>query len=129
MKTKGFDIEAVRMDEEMAFENLTAATLIAAVQVQQMVHERDGTAKRPAEDVFDPEDLPALAAICPTLEGKTQKQKNPHPAGSLAYATWVCARLGGWNGYYGKPGPIVVLHGFQRFQAMRDGWAIGRSSA
>jgi hypothetical protein len=129
MKTKGFDIEAVRMEEEMAFENLTAATLIAAVQVLQMVHERDGTARRPAKDVFDPEDLSALAAICPTLEGKTQKQRNPHPAGSLAYATWVCARLGGWNGYYGKPGPIVVLRGFQRFQAMRDGWAIGRSQA
>lgn len=126
MKTKGFDIEAVRMEEEMAFENLTAATLIAAVQVLQMVHERDGTAKRPAKDVFDPQDLRALTAICPTLEGKTQKQKNPHPAGSLAHATWVCARLGGWNGYYGKPGPIVVLHGFQRFQAMRDGWVIGR---
>jgi hypothetical protein len=30
MKTKGFDIEAVRMADETPFENLTAATLIAA---------------------------------------------------------------------------------------------------
>jgi hypothetical protein len=127
MKTKGFNIEAVRMEQEMAFENLTAATLIAAVQVLQMVYARDGTAKRPVEDVFDPEDRPVLEAVCATLEGKTAKQKNPHPPGSLAYATWVCGRLGGWTGYYGKPGPVVVHNGFQRFQTMRDGWAIARS--
>jgi hypothetical protein len=125
MKTRGFDIEAVVMEEELAFENLTAATLIAAVQVLQMVHERDGTAKRPVADVFDPADQPVLGAVCTTLEGKTDRQKNPHPPGSLAYATWVCARLGGWTGYYGKPGPIVVLQGFFRFKAMNDGWQIG----
>ncbi|MGL4962523.1 MAG: hypothetical protein ACRC67_14925, partial [Inquilinus sp.] len=45
-----------------------------------------------------------LEACCAQLEGKTQRQKNPHPKGSLAYAAWVCARLGGWTGYYGKPG-------------------------
>ncbi|MGA8447201.1 MAG: hypothetical protein WB766_18710, partial [Roseiarcus sp.] len=39
------------------------------------------------------------------------KQKNPHPPGSLAFAAWVFARLGGWTGYYGKPGPIVMLRG------------------
>jgi hypothetical protein len=42
MKTKGFDIEAVRIAEDAPFENLVAATLIAAVQVLQMVRERDG---------------------------------------------------------------------------------------
>jgi hypothetical protein len=64
--------------------------------------------------------------VCATLEGKTAKQKNPHPPGSLAYATWVCARLGGWTGYYGKPGPIVVLQGLLRFNVMREGWALAR---
>ena len=51
------------------------------------------------------EDQPLLEAFCATLEGKTERQKNPHPKGSLAYAAWVAARLGGWTGYYGKPGP------------------------
>ncbi|WP_158923734.1 IS4 family transposase [Acidisphaera sp. S103] len=44
MKTHGFDIEAVVMEDVMAFENLVAATLIAAVRVLQMVYERDGAA-------------------------------------------------------------------------------------
>ena len=124
MKTKGFDIEAVRIAENGPFENLTTATLIAAVQVLQMVRERDGAAKRPLQDAIDPEDQPALEAICQSLEGKTLKQKNPHPKGSLAYASWVCARLGGWTGYYGKPGPIVMMHGLRSLKAMLSGWKL-----
>jgi hypothetical protein len=126
MKTKGFDIEAVRMAENAPFENLTTATLIAAVQVLQLVRERDGAAGRSLEDVLDPADQPALEAVCTTLEGKTARQKNPHPGGSLAYAAWVCARLGGWTGYYGKPGPVVTLQGLLRFKAMLHGWKLGR---
>jgi hypothetical protein len=126
MKTKGFDIEAVRIEDTDPFEKLAAATLIAAVQVQQMVRDRDGNAGRPLEDVLDPADLPALEAIGRSLEGKTARQKNPHPPGSLASAAWVCARLGGWTGYYGKPGPVVILQGFLRLKAMLHGWRIGR---
>jgi hypothetical protein len=124
MKTKGFDIEAVRIAEDRPFENLTTATLIAAIQVLQMVRERDGVARRPLRDALDPDDQPAVEAICRTLEGKTDKQKNPHPKGSLAYASWVCARLGGWTGYYGKPGPIVMMQGLQSLKAMLHGWRI-----
>jgi hypothetical protein len=126
MKTKGFDIEAVRVAEDGPFENLTTATLIAAIQVLQMVRERDGVAGRPLQDALDPEDQPALEAICQTLEGKTEKQKNPHSKGSLAYASWVCARLGGWTGYYGKPGPIVMMQGLQSLKAMLHGWKLRR---
>lgn len=126
MKTKGFDIEAVRVADNGPFENLTTATLIAAIQVLQMVRERDGAAGRALEDVLDAADQPALEAVCATLEGKTERQKNPHPKGSLAYASWVCARLGGWTGYYGKPGPVVILQGFLRFKAMLHGWKLGR---
>ena len=96
MKTEGFRIETSRVAEGGPFENLAAAVLIAAVRVMQLVGDRDGTAGRPLEDVFDPADRPALEAICATLEGSTARQKNPHKRGSLAYGTWVCARLAGW---------------------------------
>ncbi|POR52702.1 hypothetical protein CYD53_105367 [Bosea psychrotolerans] len=68
-----------------------------------------------------PGDAALLEACYARLEGKTARQKNPHPKGSLAYAAWVCARLGGWTGYYGKPGPIVMLEGWLEFQAMKRG--------
>jgi hypothetical protein len=126
MKTKGFDVEALRIHDEAPFEAMAAAILIAAVEVLQLVRDRDGEARRPLTDVLAAEDQPALEAVCATLEGKTDRQKNPHPKGSLAYAAWVCARLGGWTGYYGKPGPIVTLNGLVRFRAIHHGWTLGR---
>jgi hypothetical protein len=124
MKTKGFDVEALRQEQDGPLEKLVTAILIAAVKVMQLVDERDGKAKRPFSDVFDPDDQPALQRVCQNLEGKTAKQKNPHPTGSLAYAAWVFARLGGWTGYYGKPGPIVMLRGLTQFHAIKHGWTL-----
>jgi hypothetical protein len=117
-------MEALRQEEGGPLEKLVVAILIAAVKVMQLVAERDGAAGRPLDDAFDPADLPALERVCKSLEGKTEKQKNPHPRGSLAYAAWVCARLGGWTGYYGKPGPIVMLYGLTRFHDIKHGWGL-----
>jgi hypothetical protein len=72
-------------------------------------------------DVFEAADLPLIEAIGKTLEGRTERQRNPHPSGSLAHATWVCARLGGWTGYYGKPGAIVLVKGHVRLLTMLEG--------
>ena len=128
MKTKGFDIEGALIEEEAPLTRLTMATLVAAVTVQQLVHARDGLQGphplRPMTDAFEAEDQPLLEAFTAKLEGKTQPQKNPHPKGSLAYGAWVCARLGGWNCYYGKPGPIVMLNGWLHFQQAKHGVAV-----
>lgn len=126
IKTKGFDIERVSM-AEAPFEKLCAAVLVAGVSCLQLVQDRDGLAGRPLDDVFESEDRPALEAVSAQLEGKTEKQKNPHPKGSLAFAAWVCARLGGWTGYYGKPGPVVMLRGLYQFRAIQQGWSLARN--
>lgn len=124
LKTKGFDLEAVRVADNGPFEKLATASLIAAVTVLQLVRERDGAAKRPLQDAFNADDQAALETVCASLEGKTARQKNPHPRGSLAFAAWVFARLGGWTGYYGKPGPIVMLNGLVQFHAIKHGWTL-----
>lgn len=126
IKTKGFDIERVSM-AEAPFEKLAATALVAGVSCLQLVQDRDGLAKRPLQDVFESEDQPALEAVSSQLEGATEKQKNPHPKGSLAFAAWVCARLGGWTGYYGKPGPVVMLRGLYQFRAIQHGWSLARN--
>jgi Transposase DDE domain len=123
MKTKGFRIESLRQ-QEGPLQKLVTAILIAAITVMQLVAEREGAAGRPLADALDLSDAPALEKLCESLEGKTAKQKNPHPKGSLAYAAWVFARLGGWTGYYGKPGPIVMLRGLTEFQAIKHGWEL-----
>lgn len=121
LKTQGFDIEGVRIEEPEPRDKLVIAAFIAALAVQQLVHSRDGGQGllRPSTDAFDADDLPLLQAYCAKLEGKTERQKNPHPKGSLAYAAWVCARLGGWTGYYGKPGPLVMLQGWLEIQTAK----------
>lgn len=122
MKTQGFDIEASRVEEGGPFENLAAATLIAAVQVLQMVRERDGQTGQKLEDAFDIADHPAMDAICKKMEGKTLRQKNPHPPDTIAWVAWICGRLGGWTGYYGKPGPIVMHNGLLKLKTIIEGW-------
>ena len=123
-KTKGFDMEALRQQEGGPLEKLVVATLVAAVIVMQLVAERDGKLNRPLSDAFDPGDQPVLERVSQSLEGKTQKQKNPHPKGTLAFAARVFSRLGGWTGYYGKPGPIVMLRGLTKFHAIKHGWTL-----
>ena len=126
LKTQGFDVENVRIADPGARRRLIMAAVVAAVCVQQLVQARDGGERglRPITDAFAPEDQPLLEACCMQLEGRTDRQKNPHPRGSLAYAAWVCARLGGWTGYYGKPGPVVMLEGWKEFQARKRGAAL-----
>ena len=98
-----------------------SAIAVAAVTVMQLVKARDGTTDQSLADAFDPTDQPILEAISTRLEGKTARQKNPHPKGSMAFASWVIGRLGGWTGYYGKPGPRVMRRGLEDFQRIKYG--------
>jgi len=125
LKSAGFDIEAADLSDPRAMMNLVAAASIAAVTVMQLVKDRDGAGQRPLTDAFDPDDQRILEAICEKVEGKTARQKNPHPKGTLAFAAWVIARLGGWTAYYGKPGPKVMRLGFEAFQRIKFGVTLG----
>jgi hypothetical protein len=121
LKTAGFDIEETDIGEPRAMINFVAAATTAAVTVMQLVQARDGTTEQTLAQAFEPSDQPLLEALSATLEGKTARQKNPHPKGSLAFGAWVIARLGGWTGYYGKPGPRVMREGLNDFQRIKYG--------
>jgi hypothetical protein len=121
LKTAGFDIEAADIAEPQAMINLVAAATIAAVTVKQLVQARVGNTGQSLDDAFGPDDQPVLEAVSARLAGKTQRQRNPHPRQTLAFAAWVIARLGGWTGYYGKPGPKVMRIGLTEFNAIKFG--------
>jgi hypothetical protein len=123
LKSAGFRIEDAKMSDPAAFMNFAALAAIAAVTVTQMVRARENPSGQLLADAFDPDDKPLLMAICKNYEGETptERQKNPHPPDTLAFATWVIARLGAWTGYYSKPGPATLARGLQKYHAVKYG--------
>jgi hypothetical protein len=121
LKTGSFNIEDADISEPQVMMKLAVAAAITAVPVMQLVKARDGTTEQLLADAFDPEDQPILEALSLRLEGATARQKNPHPKESLSFACWVIARLGGWTGYYGKPGPKIISRGLYDFQRIKYG--------
>ena len=85
------------------------------------MQERDGKHLLPASTVFTEPEIETLEALVLTLEGTTERQKNPHPVRSLARAGGAIGRLGGWNCYYKPPGPITFRRGMEQFYAIHRG--------
>ena len=121
LKSAGFDIEEADIGEPEVMIKFVGAAAVAAATIMQLVRARDGTTEEELVEAFDPDDQPVLEALSSQLEGATEKQKNPHPKRSLAFAAWVIARLGGWTAYYGKPGPKVMRLGLEAFRRIKYG--------
>ena len=122
-KSDGLDVEATQVTDARRLFKLAALGLVAAARIMALVDARDG-GPRPATDVVEPAQIPAIAAISVSLEGSTARQKNHHPQGSLAWVAWVVARLGGWNCYYKPPGPKTMADGWKRLAERLEGYRL-----
>jgi hypothetical protein len=80
-------------------------------------------------DVLDKRFAEAVEALGRTREGGSQRQKNPHPEGSLARLAWIVARYGGWNCYGKPPGPKTMATGWQRLCAALAGFILAKADA
>jgi hypothetical protein len=124
LKSDGLKIEESQLESVARLLNLAALGLVAAARIIQLVDARDGS-PRPATDVIEARDIPAAAAVSAALEGHTERQKNPHMPGSLAWLAWIAARLGGWNCYYRPPGPKTMARGLDRLLERIEGFRAG----
>jgi hypothetical protein len=124
LKQQGLQLEDSQIESAERLIKLTAIAARAAVSIMQLVQARDGRSEQSAEIAFSPAEIQTLTTLIPTLEGKTALQKNHHPPGSLAWAAWAIAKLGGWDGYPKStpPGPITFRHGLQYFRSLAHGW-------
>ena len=113
LKNDGLQLPDVQMQRADKLLKLAALGVGAAVRILQLVDARHRS-PRPASDVADPLVIYAASLIAPTLQGRTARQQNPHPHGSLSWLSWLVARLGGWNCYYKPPGPKTMAHGWNR---------------
>ena len=126
LKQQGLQLEDSQLESAERLIKLTAIAARAACVIMQLVQARDGQSAQQAKIAFSPAEIETLQALLPQLEGKTALQKNPHPPNSLAWAGWVIAKLGGWDGYPKSkpPGPITFRHGLEHFRAIARGWAL-----
>ena len=83
LEPDGLRLEDTQMQDARRLFKLVLVGLAAATRTMPLVDARGGS-PRPATDVIDASVLPAAEAIAPTLEGKTARQRNPHPRHSLA---------------------------------------------
>jgi hypothetical protein len=121
LKSQGLQLEDSQLATAERLEKLAAVAVKAACIDIQLTQERDGKHQLPGSTVFTEPEMDTVEALVPTLEGSTERQKNPHPARGLARASWVVARLGGWNCYYKPPGPITFRRGMEQFYAIHRG--------
>jgi hypothetical protein len=133
LKSAGMNAEDSQVVEVRAFTKLAIVGLIAAVRIMQITIGRDGSTGQSWADAFDPAAAPALHAINGRVEGRTAALKNPHAPGTLAWFSWIVARLGGWSGYtsrgYKPPGPKTIARGLKRLDGIIEGWDIAAHSA
>ncbi len=124
LKQQGFKLEDSQLETSERLIKLAAIATKAATIILQLVQGRDGYGAEPASIVFAGDQIAVLDAMNTRLEGKTELQKNPHPKATLAWASWIIARLGGWDGYKSSklPGPITFRHGIEYFYAALAGW-------
>lgn len=123
-KQQGLQLEDSQLESAERLIKLTAIAARAACTIMQLVQARDGQSAQQAKIVFSPAEIETLHALLPEVEGKTALQKNPHPMNSLAWAGWIIAKLGGWDGYPKSkpPGPITFRHGLEYFRSIAYGW-------
>lgn len=126
LKQQGLQLEDSQLETAERLIKLTAIAARAACTIMQLVQARDGRSAQAAEIAFSPAEIATLEDLLPEVEGKTALQKNPHPRRSMAWAAWIIAKLGGWDGYPKSkpPGPITFRHGLQHFRSIAYGWSL-----
>jgi hypothetical protein len=124
LKLQGLRIEDSQLATADRLCKLVAIAAKAAAIVMQLVQARSGSDTRPASLAFTSDQIKLIALLNQRSQGKTARQKNPHPENSLAWAAWVIAKLGGWHEYEAKPpGPVTFHNGLATFRTFFEGWA------
>jgi Transposase DDE domain len=126
LKKQGLRLEDSQVESAERLLKLAAIAAHAAVITLQLLQARDGRSQEPASRSFTADELGTLDALHKQYSGRTPRQKNPHPHRSLAWAAWLIARLGGWDGYPASrpPGPITLKNGIDKLRLLAQGWGL-----
>lgn len=125
-KSQGVDLESSQLETGEGLKKLGVLGFASSLKILQMTLARDGIVNDTIKKYFSQKEIVLLALINDKLKGTTLKQQNPHEKNTLAWGTWIIARLGGYSGYAAQspPGPLTLKWGLDQFNMMRDGYYI-----
>ena len=115
LKKQSYNVEASQLGHPEKIKKLVVMALKASALALQLVAAREGEDLIDIQTVFDDKQVKALQLMNERYKGQTEKTINPHPTQSLAWAAWIVARAGHWQGYSSqrKPGPITMIRGLK----------------
>ena len=128
LKSKGLNFEASEVESGSGLKNLCIISLQVALKINQLSQGRESEKEKSAAMCFDSEQIVVLKALLDMYEGKTEKQKNNYKEGTLAWAAWIIARMGGWKGYASesKPGNKTMRIGIMQLEKISIGWKLAQ---
>jgi hypothetical protein len=127
LKKEGFNIEASELTYAKSIRKLCLMMMETIVKLFLMqIAYNSPEQDIEASSCFSESELKCLDYQIITLEGKTEKLKNPYQNKDLKRYVWAIARLGGWKGYSTerKPGITTFWIGIQKFNSIMQGWKL-----
>jgi len=117
LKTDGINLEDSQLNHPDRIKRLLIMSTKASVNALKLVQARSGEHFTAISEMFSEEEQGVLKKLNGEVSTKGSSVHNPHAGNSLAFAAWIIARLGGWNGYESQrpPGPIKMHRGLKRF--------------
>lgn len=128
LKKEGFNIEASELTRGRAIRKLCLMMLETIIKLFIMQVAYNTEEETDPRSCFSEQEIECLESQIGSLEGKTEKLKNPYKPSDLKRYIWAIARLGGWKGYLKqrKPGITTFWIGLQKFSAIMQGWILFR---
>jgi len=123
LKKEGFKFEDSELTSGNALKKQILLGLVASLQIMMLYIGYKKKSQAPIENIFNPVEVKAIEILTRKYEGKTAKQKNPYPKGTVSWGAWTIARMGGWKGYESQrpPGVLTFFEGLKRFNNMLQG--------
>lgn len=109
LKSKGLNVELSQFTTGNGLKTVCLLAMQAAMRINQLrLSFKSKDEKTQASAIFNKTEIKVLQRLNNRYEGKTEKQKNPFKKGSMAWAAWVVARMGGWKSYFSQADPGIA---------------------
>lgn len=125
-KKKGFGLESSRFASGIALKRLMYLVFEQAVKVLALRQGRTNEDLAAASQL-SPSEIAVLRVLSGQLSSRPKSQRCPYRSGSLAWAVFLIATLGGWSGRDAAkrpPGVITLLRGYKKLRTMTHAYQL-----